>query len=56
MRTLVSVNSSDINQTVENFRRTSENLEQFSDEIKQRPWSLLRTNPKPDRQVPVPAN
>lgn len=56
MRALVAANSSEINQTIENFRRTSENLEQFSDEIQQRPWSLLRTKPKPDRQVPVPVN
>lgn len=54
MRSLVAANSSEISQTIENFRRTSENLEQFSDEIQQRPWSLLRTKPKPDRQVPVP--
>jgi len=53
MRALVAANSSEINQTIENFRRTSENLEQFSDEIQQRPWSLLRTKPKADRQVPV---
>jgi len=53
MRALIASNSSEINQTIENFQRTSENLEQFSDEIKQRPWSLLRTNPKEDRQVPV---
>lgn len=56
MRALVAANSSDINRTIENFRQTSENLEQFSDEIKQRPWSLLRTKPKADRQVPVPVN
>lgn len=56
MRILVASNSSDIDATIQNFRQTSENLEQFSDEIKQRPWSLLRTKPKEDRQVPVPVN
>ncbi|MBI1355995.1 MAG: MCE family protein [Acidobacteria bacterium] len=55
LRSLVAVNSGDINETIENFRATSENLEQFSDEIRQRPWSLLRTKPKADRQVPVGA-
>ena len=53
MQALVLANRGDINQTIENFRETSENLEQFSDEIRQRPWSLLRTKPKADRQVPV---
>ena len=50
---LVLTNSDNVNATIENFRATSENLEQFSDEIRQRPWSLLRTKPKTDRQVPV---
>ena len=48
---LVLSNQSNIDETLENFRNTSENLEQFSDEIRQRPWSLLRAKPKPDRQV-----
>ena len=55
LRLLVAVNSGDINETIQNFRATSENLERFSDEIRQRPWSLLRTKPKADRQVPVGA-
>jgi phospholipid/cholesterol/gamma-HCH transport system substrate-binding protein len=50
---LVLTNSDNVEATIENFRATSENLQQFSDEIRQRPWSLLRTKPKPDRQVPV---
>ena len=53
MQALVLTNRADIDATIENFRATSENLEQFSDEIRQRPWSLIRTKPKPDRQVPV---
>lgn len=53
VQALVLTNRADIDATIENFRATSENLEQFSDEIRQRPWSLLRTKPKPDRQVPV---
>lgn len=54
-RALVAVNEANINETIENFRVTSENLEQFSDEIRQKPWSLLRAKPKPDRQVPAVA-
>jgi len=53
VQALVLTNRADIDATIENFRVTSENLEQFSDEIRQRPWSLLRTKPKADRQVPV---
>ena len=52
VRALVLVNDASISETIENFRVTSENLEQFSDEIRQRPWSLLRTRPKADRAVP----
>ncbi len=55
MQALVLSNRADIDSTIQSFRATSENLEQFSDEIRQRPWSLIRTNPKPDRQVPVGA-
>ena len=55
VQALVLSNRADIDSTIQSFRATSENLEQFSDEIRQRPWSLIRTNPKPDRQVPVGA-
>jgi len=55
VRALVVANDANIAETIENFRATSENLEQFSDEIRQRPWSLLRTKPKADRAVPVTA-
>ena len=55
VQAMVLSNRADIDATIENFRATSENLEQFSDEIRQRPWSLLRSKPKPDRQVPVGA-
>lgn len=53
VRSLMLANSVNIDETLENFRATSENLEQFSDEIRQRPWSLIRKNPKADRQVPA---
>ncbi|MDA0203970.1 MAG: MlaD family protein [Acidobacteria bacterium] len=55
VRALVVANDANISETIENFRATSENLEQFSDEIRQRPWSLLRTKPKLDRAVPATA-
>jgi phospholipid/cholesterol/gamma-HCH transport system substrate-binding protein len=55
VQALVLSNRADIDSTIQSFRATSENLEQFSDEIRQRPWSLIRTKPKADRQVPVGA-
>lgn len=54
-RALVIVNEQNINETVENFRMASENIESLTDDLKQRPWSLIRVKPKPDRQVPAPA-
>jgi len=55
VRALVIANDANVSETIENFRATSENLEQFSDEIRQRPWSLLRTKAKADRAVPATA-
>jgi phospholipid/cholesterol/gamma-HCH transport system substrate-binding protein len=49
--TLVS-NRSDIDAMIENFRRSSENLSEFTGTIKQRPFSLIRVKPMPDRKVP----
>ena len=55
VRALIVVNEQNINETVENFRIASENIEALSDDLRQRPWSLVRVKPKPDRQVPGPA-
>ncbi len=55
VRAMIVMNNSNIEETIANFRATSENLEQFSDQINQRPWSLLRSSPRPDRQVPATA-
>lgn len=49
---LLESSRGDIEVTLENFRRSSENLTQFTDTIKQRPFSLIRIKPKPDRKVP----
>ena len=55
VRTLVSSNEENIHESVENFRIASENIEQLTDELRQRPWSLIRVIPKDDRRVPLPA-
>jgi len=52
---LVAANEPDINETVENLRTASKNLEMLSDDLRQRPWSLIRIQPKEDRRVPLPA-
>jgi phospholipid/cholesterol/gamma-HCH transport system substrate-binding protein len=53
IQAIVAVNQEDVNQTIENFRNASENVEQLTDELRQRPWSLIRVKAKPDRAVPV---
>ncbi len=53
MQALVVVNEENVNETLENFRVSSENIERLTDELRQRPWSLIHVKPKPDRQVPV---
>ncbi len=55
VRALVIVNEQNINETIDNFRIASENIEELTDDLRQRPWSLVRIKPKPDRQVPSPA-
>ena len=55
-RALLLVNESNIAEVVENFRVASENIEALSSELRQRPWTILRVSPKPDRQVPATSN
>jgi ABC-type transporter Mla subunit MlaD len=55
IQAIVVLNEQNISETMENFRVASENVEQLTDQLRQRPWSLIRVQPKPDRQVPVPA-
>jgi phospholipid/cholesterol/gamma-HCH transport system substrate-binding protein len=41
-----------IRETLENLRIATENLDQFTDQVKQRPWSLVRIRQPRDRKVP----
>ncbi|MGC1365999.1 MAG: hypothetical protein WA829_09910, partial [Candidatus Acidiferrum sp.] len=42
----LDVNSENIDELLDNFRRVSENLKEFTDTIKKRPYTLIRaTNP-----------
>lgn len=48
----LETNRGDIDLMLENFRRSSENMKEFTDTVKQRPFSLIRIKPRPDRKVP----
>jgi ABC-type transporter Mla subunit MlaD len=53
IQAVVAVNQEDISQTIQNFRVASDNVQQLTDELRQRPWSLIRVKPKAERDVPV---
>jgi ABC-type transporter Mla subunit MlaD len=52
IQTLVRANDYNISETVENLRVATENLDQLTDQVKQRPWSLIRIRQPRDRKVP----
>ena len=52
MQIIVRANDSKIGDTVENLRDATDNLNQFTNSLKQRPWSLIRTKQPGDRQFP----
>jgi len=52
MQVIVRANDSKIDDTVENLRVATDNLDQLTDTLKQRPWSLIRIKQPKDRQVP----
>jgi len=52
MQVIVRANDFKIGDTVENLREATDNLNQFTNSLKQRPWSLIRTKQPGDRQVP----
>ena len=49
---MVKANDYKIDDTVENLREATDNLNQFTNTLKQRPWSLIRTKQPEDRRVP----
>jgi phospholipid/cholesterol/gamma-HCH transport system substrate-binding protein len=50
--TTLEANRDDIDAIMENFRRSSENLQEFTNTIRQQPFSLFRIKAMPDRRVP----
>ena len=52
MQVVIRANDYKIDDTIENLRVTTENLNELSDSLKQRPWSLIRIKQPKERQVP----
>ncbi len=52
MQVMVRANDYKIDDTVENLRVATENLDQLTDSVKQRPWSLIRIKQPKERKVP----
>ena len=52
MQIIVRANDYKIDDTIENLREATDNLNQFTNSVKQRPWSLVRIKQPADRQVP----
>jgi phospholipid/cholesterol/gamma-HCH transport system substrate-binding protein len=49
----LDVNRGNLDETLENIRATSQNLKEFSDTLKQRPYSLIRIKTEKDRLPPT---
>jgi phospholipid/cholesterol/gamma-HCH transport system substrate-binding protein len=52
LQTVVRSNDDNVHATIENIRVATENLDQLTDQVKQRPWSLVRIRQPKDRKVP----
>jgi ABC-type transporter Mla subunit MlaD len=52
MQVILRANDYKLDDTIENLRVATENLDQLTDSLKQRPWSLIRIKQDKDRKVP----
>ena len=52
MQVLVRANDYKIDDTIENLRTATENLDDLTESVKQRPWSMIRIRQPEDRKVP----
>jgi phospholipid/cholesterol/gamma-HCH transport system substrate-binding protein len=52
IQTVVRSNDDNIHETIENLRVATEHMDQLTDQVKQRPWSLVRIRQPKDRKVP----
>jgi hypothetical protein len=49
---MMRANDYKIDETIENLRIATDNLDQLTDSLKQRPWSLIRIRQTKDRKIP----
>ena len=52
MQGMVRANDFKVDDTMENLRESTNNLDQLTDQLKQRPWSLIRIKQPKERKVP----
>jgi phospholipid/cholesterol/gamma-HCH transport system substrate-binding protein len=52
LQTVVRTNSDNINYVLENIRKATDNLNDITSSVKERPWSLIRIQQPKDRKVP----
>jgi ABC-type transporter Mla subunit MlaD len=52
IQVLVRANDYKIDDTIENLRTATQNLDQLTESVKQRPWSLIRIKQPEERKVP----
>ena len=52
MQILVRANDYKIDDTIENLRTATQNLDELTESVKQRPWSLIRIKQPEDKKVP----
>jgi phospholipid/cholesterol/gamma-HCH transport system substrate-binding protein len=52
MQVMMRANDNKIDDTIENLRIATDNLDQLTDSLKQRPWSLVRVKQTKDRKIP----
>ena len=52
MQVIVKANDYKIADTIENLRTATENLDDLTESVKERPWSLIRIKQPEDRKVP----
>ncbi len=52
VQNVVQTNSDDFAETMRSLRTTAENLRQLTEQLKERPWNLIRTTQGDDRKVP----
>jgi phospholipid/cholesterol/gamma-HCH transport system substrate-binding protein len=56
LRAAMRTKDQDVTYTLENVRMVTDNLNELTESLKQRPWSLIRIKQPPDRKVPQTAS